>query len=170
MNRKQLTVLIVAGLVIGAAAIFITKNKAKSQQTSNQKLGQQVVKDFPINDVERITVKHGGDQMNLAVKDNRWVVPERADYPANFENIDGFLRKVWDLKVAQPVRVSEKQLGRLELTPTAATVVEFKDKAGKVRTTLLLGKKHMRDGGQQERVPQRDGEVREVDVAVADVR
>lgn len=150
MNRKQLTVLIVAGLVIGAAAIFITKNKAKSQQTANQRLGQQVVKDFPINDVERITVKHGGDQMNVAVKDNRWVIPERADYPANFENIDGFLRKVLDLKVAQPVRVSEKQLARLELTPAAATVVEFKDKAGKVRTTLLLGKKHMRDGGQSE--------------------
>src|SRR5688572_23576538 len=148
MNRKQLTVLIVAGLVIGAAAIFITKNKAKSQQTSNQKLGQQVVKDFPINDVERITVKHGGDQMNLAVKDNRWVVPERADYPANFENIDGFLRKVWDLKVAQPVRVSEKQLPRLELTPTAGTLVEFKDKSGKVLNTLLLGKKHMRESGQ----------------------
>src|SRR5687768_1923957 len=117
MNRKQLTVLIVAGVVVGAAAIFLSKNKGKSQQSSNARLGQQVVKNFPINDVERITVKHGADQMNIVRKDGRWVVPERADYPANFGNVSEFLRKVWDLKVAQPVRVTEKQLPRLELTP-----------------------------------------------------
>lgn len=145
MNRKQLTVLIVAGLVIGGAAIFISRNKDKMQATSNQRIGQQVVKNFPINDVERITVKHGTDQMNLTRKDGRWVVVERADYPANFGNVSEFLRKVWDLKVAQPVRITEKQLARLELTPQAGTVVEFKDKSGKVLNTLLLGKKHMRD-------------------------
>jgi hypothetical protein len=145
MNRKQLTVLIVAGLIIGAAAILISKNREKSQLTSNAKLGQQMVKNFPINDVERITVKHGSDQMNLARKDGRWVVQERADYPANFGNVSEFLRKVWDLKVAQPVRVTDKQLARLELTPQAGTVVEFKDKGGKVLNTLILGKKHMRD-------------------------
>jgi hypothetical protein len=148
MNRKQLTVLIVAGLVIGAAAILISKNKAKTQQTSNAKLGQQVVRNFPINDVERITVKHGTEQMNVVRKDGRWVVQERADYPANFSNVSEFLRKVWDLKVAQPVRVTEKQLARLELTPQAGTVVEFKDKSGKVLNTLVLGKKHMRESGQ----------------------
>ena len=145
MNRKQLTVLVVAGLLIGAAAIFISKNKDKLQASSNERLGQQVVKNFPINDVERITVKHGTDQMNLTRKDGRWVVPERADYPANFGNVSEFLRKVWDLKVAQPVRITEKQLTRLELTPQAGTVVEFKDKGGKVLNTLVLGKKHMRD-------------------------
>ena len=74
MNRKQLTVLIVAGLVVGAAAIFISKNKDKMQATSNQRIGQQVVKSFPLNDVERVTVKHGGDQMNLTRKDGRWVL------------------------------------------------------------------------------------------------
>jgi len=145
MNRKQLTVLILAGLVIGGAAILISKNKDKTQATSNQRIGQQVVKNFPLNDVERITVKHGNDQMNVTRKDGRWVVAERADYPANFNNVSEFLRKVWDLKVAQPVRITEKQLTRLELTPQAATVVEFKDKSGKVLNTLLLGKKHMRD-------------------------
>jgi hypothetical protein len=148
MNRKQLTALIVAGLVIGAAAILISKSRDKNQASSNQRLGEQVVKNFPINDVERITVKHGTDQMNLTRKDGRWVVPERADYPANFGNVSEFLRKVWDLKVAQPMRITEKQLPRLELNPQAGTVVEFKDKNGKVLNTLVLGKKHMRESPQ----------------------
>src|SRR6266850_5993834 len=150
MNRKQLTVLIVAGLVIGAAAIFISKNKDNTQATSNQRLGQKVVKNFPINEVERITVKHASEQMNLVRKDGRWVVAERADYPANFGNVSEFLRKVWDLKVAQPVRITEKQLARLELTPQTGTVIEFKDKGGKVLNTIVMGKKHMREGGQAE--------------------
>ena len=145
MNRKQLTTLIVAGLLIGAAAILISKNKDKMQATSNERIGKQVVKNFPLNDVERITVKHGSEQMNLTRKDGRWVVAERADYPANFGSVSEFLRKVWDLKVAQPVPITEKQLTRLELTPQSGTVVEFKDKSGKVLNTLLLGKKHMRD-------------------------
>src|SRR5688572_25258904 len=148
MNRKQLTVLIVAGLLIGAAAIFITKNKASSQQSSNARLGQPVLKGFAADKVGHITVKHGSDQMNLLRKGDRWVVQERADYAANIGSISEFVRKVWDLKVAQPVRVSEKQLPRLELTPTAGTLVEFKDKSGKVLNTLLLGKKHMRESGQ----------------------
>ncbi|HTD85560.1 MAG TPA: DUF4340 domain-containing protein [Candidatus Binatia bacterium] len=145
MNRKQLTTLIVAGLLIGAAAILISKNKDKMQATSNERIGKQVVKNFPLNDVERITVKHGSEQMNLTRKDGRWVVAERADYPANFGSVSEFLRKVWDLKVVQPVPITEKQLTRLELTPQSGTVVEFKDKSGKVLNTLLLGKKHMRD-------------------------
>jgi len=150
MNRKQLTVLIVAGLVVCAAAIFISKNKDQSLASSNQRLGEKIVKNFPLNDVERITVKHGSDQMNLVRKDGRWVVAERADYPANFGNVSEFLRKVWDLKVAQPVRITEKQLARLELTTQAGTVVEFKDKGGKVLNTLVMGKKHMRESGQAE--------------------
>jgi hypothetical protein len=62
--------------------------------------------------------------------------------------VSEFLRKVWDLKVAQPVRITDKQLARLELTPQAGTIVEFKDKSGKALNTLVLGKKHMRESPQ----------------------
>ena len=151
MNRKQLIVLVIAGLIIGAAAWKITQGRSKNQQTSNQKLGQKVVANFPMNDVERITIRQGAEQLNVARKNDRWVVQERNDYPANFSTVSDLIRKVWDLKVAQTVRVSPTQLGRLELLPpdkgtNTGTLVEFKDKSGKVITPLLLGKKHMREG------------------------
>ena len=152
MNRKQLIILIVAGLVIGVAAWKLNQNRTKSQAASNQRLGQKVVADFPINDVERITIKQGQEQLNVARKNDRWVVQERNDYPANFSTVSELIRKVWELKVARPVRVSPNQLARLELTPpdkgtNSGTLVEFKDKSGKVIAPLLLGKKHMREGG-----------------------
>ena len=152
MNRKQLILLIVVGLVAGGLAYTLIKNRAGTERVSNQKLGQKVVADFPINDVERITIKQGPEQLNVARKNDRWVVQERNDYPANFSTVSELVRKVWELKVARPVRVSPKQLDRLELTPpdkgtNSGTLVEFKDKSGKVIAPLLLGKKHMREGG-----------------------
>jgi hypothetical protein len=61
------------------------------------------------------------------------------------------LRKLWDLKVVQPVRIGASQLARLELTPSegtnSATIVELKDKEGKTIRTVTLGKKHMRQSG-----------------------
>ena len=153
MNRKQAIILIIAVAVIGGAGLLIYQKRNQSWEASSAQLGSKVVKDFPINDIEQIRIKQHSGQVNLARKNDRWVVEERNGYPANFDNISDFLRKVHDLKMARPMRVTEKQLGRLELTPdkgtNSATVVEFKDKGGKT-ISLLLGKKDMKEsaGGQ----------------------
>ena len=150
MNRKQLTILIVAGVVICGLGLYFYKSNNQSWEASGQKLGQKVIKDFPMNEVERITVKQAQGELNLAKKNDTWAVHERSDYPANFSNISEFLRKVWELKLAQPVKVGPSQLARLELGPpdkgtNTGTVVEFKDKSGKTINSLVLGKKHMKE-------------------------
>jgi hypothetical protein len=151
MNRKQLTTLIVACIILGVIG-WIIYNKRGSDETSDQQLGKKVFSNFPMNEVERIAIRQGSAQVNLAKQNDIWTVEERNHYPANFATISEFLRKVWELKVAQPVSVGQSQLGRLELTPpdkggTSGTQVEFKDKSGKTINSLLLGKKHMRKGG-----------------------
>src|ERR1051325_4880693 len=150
MNRKQLIPIIVVAVVLSGLGLYSYKARNSSWEDSSEKLGRKVVKNFPMNDVERISIKQSQGQLNLAKKNDIWTVQERSDYPANFETIGEFLRKVWDLKVAQPVEVGSSKLGRLELTPpdkgtNSATLVEFKDKTGKSINTRLLGKKHMRE-------------------------
>jgi hypothetical protein len=150
MNRKQLISLIVAVVVIGGAGLLVYKQRSQSWEASNSQLGGKVVKNFPLNDIERVRIKQHTGEVNLVRQGESWVVQERGGYPANFGNISDFLRKVWELKVARPVQVSEKQLGRLELTPpdkgtNSATLVEFKEKGGKTATSLLLGKKQMKE-------------------------
>jgi len=150
MNRKQLILLIVVGVVVGGFGLYSLKTRNSSWEDSSQKLGQKVIKSFPMNDVERIAIKQSQSQLNLAKKNDVWAVQERGDYPANFETVSELLRKVWDLKIAQAVDVGASQLGRLELLPpdkgaNSGTLVEFKDKAGKTVNSLLLGKKHMRE-------------------------
>jgi hypothetical protein len=151
MNRKQVVSLIIAVVVIGGAGLLVYKNKNKSWEASGAQLGAKVVKNFPMNEVEHVRIKQYAGEVNLAKKNDLWVVQERNGYPANFGNISDFLKKVWELKVARPVRTGEKQLARLELTPpekgtNAGTLVEFKEKGAKTAATLLLGKKHMKEG------------------------
>src|SRR5205823_13413922 len=150
MNRKQLGILIVLGAVIGALGLYVSRRNAASYQSSGEGgAGKKLLPDFPINDVARIHIKQGANELNLARPDDNWTVHERYDYPANFQEIGDLLRKMWDLKIVQTEQVGPSQYSKLELIESdqgtnSAVLVEFKDKSDKTLQALLLGKKHTR--------------------------
>ena len=150
MNRKQLGILIVLGAVIGALGLYVSRRNAASYQSSGEgRAGKRLLPDFPINDVARIGIKQGTNELNLVKQDDNWTVRERYGYPANFQEIGDLLRKIWDLKVVQTEQVGPSQFAKLELTEpgngtNSGTLVEFKDKSDKTIKAVLLGKKHMR--------------------------
>jgi hypothetical protein len=150
MNRKQLGLLIVVCLVVGGVGLFLSKRKQEDWAATTHEMGQKLIKDFPVNEVTELRIVSHEGAITIARTGDEWVVKERGNYPANFNEVTDLLRKVWDLKVAQPVQVTSAQLGRLELlTPdkgvNSGTLVEFKDKNGKTLSSLLLGKKHMKE-------------------------
>lgn len=150
MNRKQLTLILVAFVVLGGLGLWLRSRDAATYKTSTGQMGQKVLGQFEVNDVARVVIRQGTNTLSLAQKDDRWVVAERGDYPANFTEIGETLRKLWDLKITQPVAgpLGAAAIERLELNPAAtnkpATVVELLDKDGKALRTLLLGKQHRR--------------------------
>lgn len=146
MNRKQLIVILVAGVVLGAVGLMLWNKNRTEWEPPKREL---VMPAFPINDIAQIHFRAGTNDLTVARKDDRWVVSERANFPASFSEITDFLRKLADLKPSEFIEVSASQLGRFELLEpgkgtNTATKVEFKDKSGKVLTTLMLGKKHMK--------------------------
>lgn len=156
MNRKQFIILLVLVAVLGAAGLVIHQRGQQSWHSAGQSIGQKLLPDFPVNDIAQITVKSGTNQLNLARHDNLWSVAERGNYPANFSQISELLMKFADLKIAQVEEIGPSQLGRFELLPVGdgantGTQIEFKDASGKVRNSVLLGKKHLRkpSGGSQ---------------------
>lgn len=156
MNRNQLILLIIIGAVVGGIGYNLSRREQATWSQSAQKMGEKLLPDFDVNKVESINIKSQTNTLTLTRQNDIWVVAERGGYPANFSSIQDFLLKVRDLKIAQPVKAGAGQLARLELVaPSSATnsgtLVDFKDKGGKSITTLLLGKKHMKDspgGGQ----------------------
>lgn len=151
MNRKQLLILLVVGLLLGGVGWVLYKQKTGSWKASDTAMGQQILADFPLNDIAQIHIQQPDAGLTLAKVDDRWTVQERWNYPANFSEIGDLLRKVWELKAVQTLKVGPSQHARLQLLPpgtdkstNAATLLAFKDKAGKQVSSLLLGKKATR--------------------------
>lgn len=150
MNRKQLTLLIVVGAIVGVLGWVTWKNSSKAYTESSSTLGAKFLPNFPLNDVEQIVIKQGASSTTLAKKDDVWVVKDRGDHPASFDTISDVLRKFWELKVAKPVKTGPSRLPMLELVSPdkgPGTLVEFKDKSGKVINSVLLGAKSMKQAG-----------------------
>jgi Domain of unknown function (DUF4340) len=149
MKGKQLVILLVLGVVLGGAWL-ITSKRNKASWSESGAAGGKIV-EFPINDVAQVVIKTSGEELNLVKKNEAWAVKERADYPASFEQVSGLIRKMWDLKTVQDVKVGASQLPRLELVhPVKAeksgTLVQFLGADGKALGAVLVGKKHVRKG------------------------
>ena len=152
MKRTQLAILILLVVVLGAGAFVLVKRRTTSWASRTDYLPEKVVS-LPINDVAQVTIQQPEIQVNLRKKGDTWVVVERADYPANFEMVSTLIRKTWELKPVQEVRVGPSQLGRLSLLPPgkgadSGTLVDFKNAEGKRLAALLFGKKYMRESNQ----------------------
>ena len=154
MNRKQLGILLVlAAVIVGAGVVLHRNRNASWEQQGDATAGTNLLGDFPINDITRIAIRHGTNEVNLVKKDDLWRVSERGDYPANFSQIGDFLIKARDLKIVQSEKVGASQLARLDLATTGqgtniATVIEFKGANDKPIKTLFLGKPHLQKSTQ----------------------
>lgn len=103
MNRTRLIVLAaVAGVVAIAAALLVVVDKRDEPQLSGGRM-------FPdleprLNDVTRFAVQLSKDEtLNLERRKGEWLVTEKADYPANLEQ----LRKVL-LALARTEKIEQK--------------------------------------------------------------
>jgi hypothetical protein len=149
MNRKQFAILLVLVAVIGGAGLIIHQRGSQSWQGADQSAGQKLLPNLSVNDVAKITIQSGTNNLNLARQNNLWCVLERGGYPANFQQISDLLLKLADLKIVESDDVGPSQLGRYNLLPpgtdtNTATVITFSDANGKALASLLLGKKHMK--------------------------
>src|ERR1043166_6181614 len=134
MNRKQLGILLVLGAVLGVLGLYVNRRNAASYQSSGEGVaGKKLLPDFPVNEVARIAIKQGTNELNVVKQDESWSVRERYGYPANFQEVSDFLRKIWDLKIVQTEQIGPSRYSKLELVEpgkgtNSGTLVEFREK------------------------------------------
>lgn len=148
MTRKQFLVLLLAVAVLGGAGLALMWQRISDYRASEARIGAKLLPDFRIADVAEIALNDGKQRTTLVRREKRWVVRERNDYPANFEEISDLMIKLVELKVTQSEQVGASLWPRLELAePTAnpgegaGTLIEFRGEAGKPLARLVLGKK-----------------------------
>jgi hypothetical protein len=150
MNAKQFAILIALVVVLGGAALVLHHRQTSSWSDTGTTAGKKLLGDFPVNDVARIQIQQGTNDLNLVKTNDIWCVRERGDYPANFSQISQFLLKLRGLKIVQTEQVGLTQRPRLDLAPpgpetNSATLVAFRDDNGKPIRTLWLGKNHLHE-------------------------
>src|SRR5215470_7358835 len=166
MKRKQIVILLVLVAILGAIGFFLQKRSQSEWAQSSVSAAKFL--DFPINDVARVVIRGANGHVNIAKKNDLWVVEEKTDYPANFERAGKLIRQLWELHPVQELNVGQSQFSRLELvepgppqgTPAVAnqghkpgTVVELKHKDGKTMAKLVAGKQNMQKGEGPQQFP-----------------
>lgn len=152
MNSRQLTLIVVFAVVLGAIGWILFHRGARAWESQPTSSDAKVIA-FPLNDAAHITIKDGTNELNLVRKEDGWVVRERADYPANFEQVSRLLQKVWNLKPVQTLEVGPSQLGRFDLVEPAngakgGTLLELKNNDEKPIAALLVGKQYFKKSDQ----------------------
>lgn len=152
MRRTQLAILVLLVVVVGAAAWLLARRSTTSWQSKTGQLPDKVIT-LPIDQVAEVTIQQPKAQLHLKQQGDTWVITEKANYPANFQMVSTLIRKAWELKPVQELKVGKSQLGRLSLLHSglpgnSGTLVEFKDAAGKRLAALVFGKQYLRETAQ----------------------
>ena len=150
MNSKQLAILVALGVVLGGAGLMVRSRHASSYAESTQRMGGSVLGDFNIGKVAGLRITQGSNAVNIVKTGDNWVVKERGGYPANVGSVGDFVRKLDELKVTKPVTAGN--LARLDLLPPdkgPGVLIELLADDGKPIRSLLLGRKVMKEGGDE---------------------
>src|SRR5580765_4837234 len=148
MKQKQLFILLILVVALGVVGYILRRNQENAfLRGGSPAVGKKLFPDLPVNNVAQISIKHTTNELTLAKKDDLWRVHERNDYPANFSSIREFLTKAQDIKIVQVEVIGPSLLGRFSLAPgegsNSPTIVDLRDKDGKLVKSFSLGKKHM---------------------------
>lgn len=153
MKGKQLAFVLVLLVALGGVALFLGQRNSASWSNTATKVDSKIL-DFPLNDVLHVTIKENSTELNLARKDGVWTVAERTDYPADFDKVGTLIRKLWELRAVQEVKIGPSQLGRLELAEpdqgsnTSGILIDLKGAGDKRIAALLVGKKYLKNSDQ----------------------
>ena len=143
MNARVATILVVLLVVLGGGALVYQHQERGRRPENVGTLGRALFKDLKVADIAAMTIQEPKAALTLQRKDERWVLAERGDFPADLARVREFVLKVIGLKVGQSEPLGEKDRARLNLD-ASGTRVEFKDAQGKALGAFVLGKKYFK--------------------------
>jgi hypothetical protein len=144
MKRKQVYLLLGIALVLVLAGTIFQKRQSSTWKGESS--DRQIYSNLAVNDVTKVRVQTGKENLSLQTSGDGWQVAERYGYPADFSKIRELLRSMWELKYVRALEAGPSQLGRLQLLPPgqgdqSGTEIDLLGNSDKKIATLILGKK-----------------------------
>ncbi len=147
MNKRQVTILWVIAIALGAAVAAVKLSQNTSSHSATKRLhGQKLFETFPATEAATIEIQGADDAVTLAKMDGKWVVVQRDNYPANNTFVNDLIRTLGDLKITQGMEAGPSFAPRFGMDEAATKpedrglTATFKDAAGKELAKVSLGK------------------------------
>ncbi|VEN72531.1 conserved hypothetical protein [Candidatus Desulfarcum epimagneticum] len=154
LKPKTLLTLFVA-LCVAASAAWFFKSR-EDRRADPGFAGKRLIKGLDVNQIAQITLQAPDSHVELARGESAWTVKNRWDYPADFEKLTDFVKKLAGLKIGREFTGSDETLSRLSLLPPGqdgekapgrGTRAVFKNDSGDVMADLILGKTRSAQSG-----------------------
>jgi hypothetical protein len=143
LNARVAAILVVLLGVLGGAALLYQHQERGRRPDNVGTLGRTLLKDLQAADIAAIRIVEPKATLTVQRKDDRWVIAERADFPADLAKVREFVLKAIGLKVGQSEQLGEKDRARLNLD-ASGNRVEFKAADGKDLAVFTVGRKYFK--------------------------
>jgi hypothetical protein len=148
MRKTAFFALSITTVLAVAAAMFVSKERAPESELAESALFPGLAEH--INDVAHIEVKSKDQKTTVRKDGERWVIEDRAGFPALFDKVKATVVAVADLEVLEPKTTNKELYPRLgvegiDAEPSSSVLVQLADGQSKPLAALLVGKP--RSGG-----------------------
>jgi hypothetical protein len=147
MNKRQVIILWVIALALGAAVTIVKTSQNKATQNATKRTqGQTLFESFPATEAASVLIQSATDNVTLVKKDGTWTVSERDSYPANNTYVNDLIRTLGELKVTVAMEAGPSFAPRFGMDESATKpedrglTATFKDAGGKELAKVSLGK------------------------------
>ncbi|WP_367874138.1 DUF4340 domain-containing protein [Luteolibacter sp. Populi] len=121
MNKRQVVLLWIIALILGAAAYSAWSGKSKTFESKTKRArGETLVSDLPVEQVAKIQITGAKESTTLVLKDGKWTVANRDGYAAKPNDVNEFLGQLADAKVTQGIEAEESFAPRFGMDSKAA--------------------------------------------------
>ncbi|RLD10027.1 MAG: hypothetical protein DRI44_07130 [Chlamydiae bacterium] len=148
MKIKTTISLVIICIIIGGSFLFFSK-KNNRITASGYLVGSKIFTSFPVNEIVKFTITDATNSISLEKKNGVWIVDNYYDYPADFNKIVNLLKKIYNLKVGQTIRVRKESFRKLKLLEPSNSsaqisekgiMIQFFENGGISAARLLIGK------------------------------
>ena len=143
MNARITLILVVLLAILGGGALLYQHQERSRRPDNVGTLGRNLFKDLKAAEVAAIRIVEPKSTLTVQRKNDRWVIAERGDFPADVAKVREFVLQALSLKVGQSEPIGDKDRARLNLDESG-TQVEFADADGKTLSRLIIGKKYFK--------------------------
>src|SRR5678815_4209236 len=113
---KTKTLIILGGVLVASVTAVVVKMHSNAETFSAPAaiVGDVLLKSVPFDSINTINVNDGKNQVELALKDGKWVVTGRDNFPANVTSVNTLTDNAFALKVQEVLpEVGKSQYSRL---------------------------------------------------------